>query len=502
MQLISLALIVFFVVLALRLLFSTHTLKWGEVVSTKLKFKLTVTDPKQTHFNLDKANADFSHNQIALNAVIGTLVKYGLSGRLEPYLAESWTVTQDKKKWQFKIRGNLLSEDGSLITAQLIKDNLLQNLKEYSKRKSSVIMFDHLLGWSDFINGKTDELVGLSTEGNILKLEFDENPDDLLELLRMPYFGLWREKDHKIISSGPYTIKTVANNAVTLELRRKWFTSNDDSFKEVEISFVGFDEINKEVAASSIVRMPAFTNVNQEQKDGFWITSPPTVLESFVLSPFKNNFFNDLENRKIFKARVSSLYPDLVKSVFFYPSARTDGLSLTENLTYKNFSNVSKLTFSLERMAYSEEELLNLKKIIGYALEGSKVEFEIIPRDPKDKEWFAKSLSNNHFDARMAVVDIGAYPIYTAIKMMFCTKLGINFPDQTYQMCELVTDGIKSAKAIDQEFVDKFNNILNEESVVIPIKHYSGKWLVANNLDPESIPSTTLYPQFDLIRTR
>lgn len=466
----------------------------------KMQFKIAVSDPKQTHFYLDKENADFSHNQIVLNAIVGTLVKYGISGRLEPYLAESWTVSKDKKIWQFKIRPNLRCEDGTPITASLLKETLQKSLKEYSLR-GSVIMFDHLMGWSDFLSGKAIDISGLSSKDNIIEFKFDENPDDLLELLRMPYFGLWMEKDRQLISSGPYRLKHIKEGIVTLSLRKEWFTASENSFKEVEISFVTVTENKTSASSNSIVRMPFYVQSNEDQVGGYWISSPPTRLEGFVLSPSKDNFFNSLENRQIFKSRVASLYPDLIKSSFFYPAARTANL-LQVNSTYKPQPGVKKLTFALERTTYSDGELENLKKIISHGLHGSQVEFEIIHRDLKDKQWFNKTDSNNYFDSRVTSVDIGAYPNYFVIKMMFCSKLGVNFPDHSGKMCKLVTEGIKSARAIDQEFIDQFNSILHEEAIVIPIFHHSDKWLVSNDFDASTLPATTLYPQFELIRLR
>lgn len=464
-------------------------------------FKIAVSDPEKVRFSLDKSGADFSHNQIILNSIVGTLVKYGLSGRLEPYLAESWTVSSDKKIWQFKIRANLKCEDGTPITAGLFKDTLQTSLVDYAK-KGSVIMFDHLLGWSDFTSGKSKELPGLSVSGDIVEFKFDKNPDDLLELLRMPYFGIWLENNGKLISSGPYTLKEVAGPKVLLGLRTDWFTSSSKSFRELEISFVGLTEKDKEITNASIIRMPFFVNAETQPKNGYWISSPPTRLESFVLSPSKNNFFNDLENREIFKSRVSALGSDLVKSKYFFPAARTEGL-VTKIAPYKKLSKpVKKLTFALERATYSESELENLNKIITAGLDGSGVDFEILPRDLADKEWFTKTDSNNYFDSRVASVDIGAYPVYMVIKMMFCTKLGVNFPDPTGKMCELVHKGINSASAVDQKFVDEFNKILHDEAVIIPILHHSDKWLVAEDLDPSTLPATTLYPQFELIRLR
>ena len=465
-----------------------------------MHFKIAVSDPSHTHFSLDKAGADFSHNQIVLNSIVGTLVKYGPSGRLEPYLAESWTVSSDKKKWKFKIRPDLFSEDGTPITAALFKNILRDNLLEYSLR-GSVIMFDHLLGWDRFQKGQSPELDGLTTYENIVELNFDENPDDLLELLRMPYFGMWREKEKKLISSGPYTIAKTEANKVRLKLRPDWFTATQDSFREVEISFTAIEQARELVSPSTITRVPFFVQNKVIPEDGYWISSPPTRLESFVLSPYKNHFFNNEENRQIFRSRVMALSADLVKSKFFYPAARTEGL-VQSSVNYKKMIGQEKLTFALERSTYTPEEIQNLHKIITLALQDSGMEFEVISRDLNDKDWFKKTDSNDFFDARIASVDVGAYPIYTAIKMMFCTKLGINFPDHSGKICKLVNSGIKSAEAINQNFIDQFNNILHQDAVIIPIHHHSDKWLVAKNLDPNSLPATTLYPQFELIRLR
>lgn len=471
-----------------------------QLFSTKMQFKIAVSDPTKTNFSLDKANADFSHNQTILNALIGTLVKYGLSGKLEPYLAESWSVSSDKKNWKFTIRPNLHCEDGTLITAELFEETLKASLKEYSKR-GSVITFDHLVGWEDFQKGKSMELPGIKTQGNILELNFNENPDDLLELLRMPYFGMWKQQGSKLISSGPYTLKMVEQGKVTLSLRPDWFTTSKDSFKEVEISFTGLSDQDHVALPYTITRIPFFVNSQDSKKDGYWISSPPTKLEAFVLSPYKKNFFNDQNNRVAFRNKVASLPSTLVNSRFFYPSARTANLE-QKNASYTNKEAAKKLTFALERATYSALELNNLNTIISSALEGSGVQFEIIARDLADKDWFKKTDSNDFFDARVASVDVGAYPIYTAINMMFCTKLGINFPDSSSKICELVQTGIKSASPIDQNFVDKFNTILHEDAVIIPLHHHSDKWLVSNTFDPSSLPATTLYPQFELVRLR
>ena len=74
--------------------------------------------------------------------------------------------------------------------------------------------------------------------------------------------------------------------------------------------------------------------------------------------------------------------------------------------------------------------------------------FELLSRTQNDKEWFKKTDSNTYFDARVSSVDIGAYPDYMALKMMFCSKLGVNFPDLDDEICRMVADGIKTGSSM------------------------------------------------------
>jgi len=466
-----------------------------------MQFKIAVSDTNLTQFSLKKEDSDFSNNQLILNALIGTLVKFGLSGRLEPYLAESWFVSENKKRWIFQIRQGLYCEDGAAINAELIKINLIQNLKEYSHR-GSVIMFDHLVGWQDFVKKDETFLTGLSViDDNKLEFTFDENPGDLLELLRMPYFGLWRENlDGKIISSGAYKIKNFEKNNVTLELRPEWFTADTKSFTEVHISFSNFNAANEINDHPVIVKMPFFAK-EESRDNGYWILSPPTRFEGFVLSPYKNSFFKNIENRKIFLNRVRNLYPTMVKSNYFYPSAKT---TVSENTIgkYKTAPGQNNLTFALERATYTPQEIDTFKEIITIALDGSGISFELLSRTQNDKEWFKKTDSNTFFDARVSSVDIGAYPDYMALKMMFCSKLGVNFPDLDDEICRMVADGIKTGSSMGASTIEKFNQLLFDQAIVIPILHHSEKWFVSSTFDPKSLPSTTLYPQFELIRTQ
>lgn len=469
---------------------------------SKISFNFIVKDSKLAHFSLDKVNADFAHNQIALNSIVGTLVKYGSSGKIESYLAESWTESTDKKQWSFKLRPNLFSETGSPITAEYFTKTLTSNLLDYSAR-SSVIMFDHLIGWNDFIHKKTKDINGLTFHNDTVNFSFDNNPGDLLELLRMPYFGLWIEENGKLISTSAYKLDDFKDEKIKLSIRGTWFTVTESSIPNVEISFESLEHSSQEVSKNSISRYPFYVDT-KKSNDGYWIISPPTRLESIILSPFKDNFFNKIENRKVFRNKIKKMFPHRVGAQFFYQSAKTNDLHEDTSVTYLNpDSKISQpLEFVIRKTNYSSERLSQLEELITLALEGSGRSFVIIPLETKDADWVKRSDLNITFDSRVAFVDIGGFPDWAILKMMFCSKLGINFPDPAGKICNLVSKGISTSEEINQEGIDQFNQILYDDAVVVPIQHHSDKWFVTNDIDPKSMPPTTLYPQFELIRTK
>lgn len=459
-----------------------------------LEFFISVADPKNAKFSLEKKDSDFSDNQLILNALVGTLVKYAPSGRIEPYLAESWFVDSDKKNWEFKIRSGLKAQNGVLLDAALYKELLESNLKEIAKN-GGLMVFDHLVGWQDFILNKSRHIAGLEiSEANKIKMRFLTSPGDLLEVLRMPLFGFWLERNGELVSTGPYQVAANLGNKVTLLLRPGWFSSIPDALKSVTIAFSNFSFLSKDGVA--ITKVP-FYYKEVPIPEGYWVRSPPTRFEGFVLSPFKNGFFKELGNRQVFLKRIRELYPKEIKSRYLYPATPSKSEQELPDIKYNG--KPGKLTFALERLVYSPEEISRFEAILNYVLRDSGQSFEFIHRNPDDKTYFEKVDSNTFFDARITSVDIGAAPLLPALKMMFCTKIGVNFPDPEGRICEMVESKIALQQPIDLNFIEEMNQAIFANASVIPITHHSEHWFVTNAISPRSLAPTTLYPQFDRI---
>ena len=464
-------------------------------------YNIAVNNKEEMKISLKKEDADFSYNQLVLNSLVGTLVKYGMSGKIEPYLASTWSVSNNNKTWKFDIRNKLYAEDGKELTASLYVKTLTENLKKYSDSGTPII-FDQLLGWKNFVSGISQTILGIKSLNNTIVFDFESNPGDLLEFLRMPYFGFWLENENKINSTGPYVLENDHRNEINLKLRREWFTSDSSSYQNVIIKFTSLEEKLTELKKNEMIRLPFFIESNNKLENGYWIASPPTRLESFILSPTKNNFFDNLNNRKKFALRIRENQPSKIKSNHFYLSARTEIKENAENIEYLNTKKTQEITVGLQRTNYSVEEIEKFKFLLEYALDGTNIKFNFFHKDLKDKSWLEKTLSNDYYDIRISSVDIGGYPDFSILKMMFCTKMGVTFPDPSGRVCNLAINALKSGIVMNQSHVDEFNHAIRDDAVVIPIQHHSDKWFVTNDIDPKSLPPTTFYPQFELIRKR
>ena len=60
---------------------------------------------------------------IAQSMIYEPLVRYAEGGKLEPALAESWTISPDGKEYTFKLRQNVKFSDGSTFNAAIAKKN-------------------------------------------------------------------------------------------------------------------------------------------------------------------------------------------------------------------------------------------------------------------------------------------------------------------------------------------------------------------------------------------
>ena len=111
---------------------------------------------KNLEFSLTKELSERIINFDILNNLVGTLVKRDGSGRLTPYLAETWSVSEDKKKWQFKLRSGLKCDNGEPLNAEIFVKHLIPKFLAYAEKGKA--LFEQLEGWEVFVKGRESSI--------------------------------------------------------------------------------------------------------------------------------------------------------------------------------------------------------------------------------------------------------------------------------------------------------------------------------------------------------
>lgn len=472
------------------------------------KFFTKGYDPKTDRFSLLVEDSDYLTNETVLNGLIGNLVKFGSSGRIEPYLAESYRVTPDGKLWTYNLREGLLCSDGTPITAKSFVSTLTSNLKKYSKT-SGTMDFELLEGWSAFKSGSIDSLSGLTYSGNQISFKFIKRPEDLNEFLRMPYFGFWCHGSESpnwkpsFVSSGPFTLNpSSTDHEIILDKRDNWFSIGDDHKepKQIKFSFIGE---NEDIESLQRTIVEVFTANKIDSPKGFTdIYSPPIALLSMIISPIKEGPFKIKQNRIALRERLEiAKKQSRFNAEFFYSSCRSKIIESSSTSFTQEMSGYD-LNIAFQNRGYSVEDENEIKRLINVALEGSGARAHFHAKNPFEDNWRKRLLSNQEFDIRMNAVDIGGSIRNLVVKMIFCSNLGVSYPDPSGRICELTKQIENNLGPVTQEQISKFNQILYEDASVIPLAHYGTKWIVSPEIDPSSFASTVISPLFEHIKLK
>ncbi len=463
-------------------------------------------------FSFKPEDSDYSANQSLLDHLVGTLVKYGPTGHPEPYLAESWTVSQNKKVWTFKLR-NLVCEDGRSITAAKYSAQLQYRLKSLAD-DAGMIDFDQLSGWHDYLNGSKNSVEGISVLANTIEFKFDRRPEDFLETLRKVMFGYWcgelvdgRYSDaSQFVSSGAYSVYSISEEQSVIQLKRKseWFSLNPDSPETITFTSGPLPNENKGPVILALGPVP-----KKDLPEAYvHVQSTPDQLIAISIHPKKDNIFLSLENRMVFQNRLYSYLNankletnTVVPAKSFFPHRTyTQEIQDVSSLDGKYRAMDRELAIRLSSNLPTEA-LSFIESALKFALPANQ-KFRIAVIDRTDKNWAKKFMNAVEMDIRIPTVGVGEFGRNSAIKMMFCTGLGVNFADPTGKICKLVERYESQNLELDQKYFEDFQQALWQGASVIPLFHTGKFYVISKNIDLESIAPQLTVPRLDLLRLK
>jgi hypothetical protein len=466
-------------------------------------------------------DSDLITNALAVEQVIGTLTRLSSHGRYEPYLAESWEVSEDKLQWEFRLRAGNRCEDGTEINAP----NYVEGLKKVLRlmaRHTDIPIVNQLRNWDDFQKEKGD-LVGVSASGvQTVRFQFVTPPSSgFLEYLGLPYMGFYCASDfnpdgswkdpHFAVSSAAYAVKEGNGNfPVHLKKRPGWFSSAANSPDELVIESYPFDEAVTKIGPNTAL-YESLEN-RKEKLDGFQIVNLiPSFFSYVVINPKRSPYLRSPEHRAAIRNSIDARKRNA--KFDFSGSTRADAL-------YPHMAgNLEPIPSYIRPNSLPGEPLIVIgalgdrpafrfvRGIVESALTDLGIPFQTPSPDQAKKGHMAGWKDESAFDIKIGSVDVGGGIENQLIKFMFCSKLGTSFPDPSGRICSLVEEfekkygDVMTEEAI-KEYSHRLNSIIHEDAAVVPIMHFGPNWILGDRIDPTGFSPTMGIPYFDQVTLR
>lgn len=473
-------------------------------------------------FSLDPLDVDRLTNSIIVEELVGTLVRTDRSHRRSPYLAESWFVSSGNKQWTFVLRNGLRCEDGSAITAEHFVETFNWLLKLHLGKNKNVPVFQDLEGWTEFKANRTDRILGLSVEpGERIRFSFVRPADiGFLAYLSIPQFGFycrtnfnrdgrWKQTD-RFVSSGPYSLLSIASDRLSaaLQARADWPLHGEGSPTNVKVQQTS-DLLPLEKIQDPNVFFIRSTNSDSPLPDRYTsVEGAMTGLSSLVVTPFMDNLFSDQHNRAVFLKRFRDwqrtsplTYTRVHPSNYFYSDQREMTDPVVYPSEYRIPAGSKKILKLIHTSGFPKQALAHYIEGIRVALAGTGIDIEPIVLNKNDPHAFKTFLSNKDYDLRIVSVVAGGGFVNWMTEMMFCSDLGVCFPDPSSRICSLVKE--QNVQPIsEKEYASRFNQILTEDASVIPLHHSGSVWVFGEGVSPDYISPVSPSPLFDQLRLK
>lgn len=460
-------------------------------------------------FSADSLNVSISSTEITLNpfytytsseaqyltGVYEGLVSYhpeNLSP--QPAIAESWTLSEDKRSYIFTLRANAKFSNGDPITAKIFKDSLIKLLHPETRAEFASLL--------DIIEGAQEFRIGETTDQSTIQIKDIGKYKLLIKLKkRAPYFtkilchhsftpvhpSLLNKKKWKmeqVVSSGPYTIKKEKNKLILTSNPFYWDFNN-----------IGYQTIN-------LIQFEDSATATEEYNKGNidWMMEGRDLdllldMDSLVVNPlfgttyyYFNPTYNEYKDPEIRKA-ISLLVPwnkirenqyipanSLIPYLNNFPKNNKkntqnieSALEILDQKGYPQGSGLSEIILSVPGESYEDNLISQLIK--NSIEENTKIKVKVI-KTPYP-QFFTVNRSNPFTISTLSWIGDFADPL-TFLEMWSSTSnlndAGYNNPD----FDKILENSSNLDKINRYKELSKAEKILLDDHIVIPISHSPG----------------------------
>lgn len=472
----------------------------------KPDFELNYFTANSVAVSLDPQHSDNMSNAIVMKHVVGTLVRYSSGGQFLPYLVEKYASDDNGYRWVFFLRPDLKCEDGERITAQGYIDSLTHLLRVYSSQGPLPVL-STIKGWDEFMKG--NDLQGLKALSTYeIEFSFAQAAGaGFLEYLSMPYFGYfcasnfrdgkWND-GKKIVSSGPYKVSAFASDAksIELDLRRDWSLNPSTAPKKVFFS----TDLNKESWGKKNSVLQANLSWNDREPQGHQkVSGPPDLIRSIVIDPEgPSGFFKDREVRKILRDKILELrdkIPFKSKSATLAKAFYAGSNPVIERSKIPQANPQKTLKVYLPNT--QNEDTLYVESLLRSALDQLDWKYEVFTPGKNSSVVPKDAQSRTNFDLRVSSVIAGSVVEPWVVEMMFCSNMGVSYPDPSGRVCEYARKLMKKSEFSFSETGAEISRFVAEDTSVLPICHGRTTWFFSNDLDVSRLAGDLIIPSFE-----
>lgn len=480
-------------------------------------------------YNLGKAPEDLlmlkSYNarqQDLLVNLFEGLVSEDEKGKINPALAESWSLSKDETCYTFKIRENAKWSDGSDITAEDFVTFFSEFLSKDTDNKYAQQLY-YIFGAEDYRKGKGDfsNVAIRAIDKKSLEIRLNYPCNYFLNILSQPIYSLrklndslktWKKNYKDILYSGSFMIDDFSDNGgITLKKNIKYW--NKDSIKSDEILLTCIDGSEASLAAFQSNKIDLFTGPPISEFKSLVNLGKVQIVSSsdsslLVFNLKKEGIIEDINLRKaislgIDRGKISNeILNDTVKPALSYiPSNISDGMNgkFTNKMFFQKDSQKETSQNLISKSEY-EKNKESLKLIYLDTVENKKI-CESIAKQLNESlkikiecqgyelEEFTEEIKKNDYD--IAKIDCEGNYDYP---LSFLEKWMSNSDNNFYGYKNILFDEkvVKAKMEKDQtkkmEFLKEAENILMEDASVVPLYFYNN--IICKQSNVEGIYTT------------
>ncbi len=303
----------------------------------------------------------YNPNQMFAQALVyESLVQYSDSGKIIPWLAESWTISPDGKEYIFKLRKDVKFSDGSVFNAAAVKKNFDAVLA--NGKRHDWLAFIRQIKETQVIDDNTFKLVLKDAYYPVLQELALIRPLRFLAPAAFPDNGNTGEGIKKPVGTGPWVLSEYKQGEVAVFVRNEHYWGPKPKADKLVIKIIP-DSESRVVAfekkelnllyGNGSISLDAF---KQLQASGKYETKLSEPLATRVLAINSNK--GATKELKVRQALQHAINKDaFVKGVLFGTEHKADTL-LATNFPYCNLG--------LKPYEYSEEKARALLDEAGW----------------------------------------------------------------------------------------------------------------------------------------